>query len=463
MGRRLIVLMCCALVVSAAAPGDGLPQRRHRTRTGASAPPPQEPGGRTSCCSSATIRRGPTSRRRLMPSVYGQLVDQGVLFKRAYVNTSLCCPSRAQIVTGLYEHHTGVDTNTVPLERPTIVEALHDVGYRTMLAGKYLNSWPCTPRPEFDRWACVGHAYPVDVLHGQPGDQRGRRVVHVRRATRPTSSRDSARGVRPSPPRRISRSSRCTRRPRRTCRRTIRGTTPCRSPRRATHRSTTTRPRRAPCTRAGRRSPRTRSRTPTSDTPGWRTASGRSTIGGDHPGRPRRPDTRHARHLPLRQRLPVRRAPALRQDRRVRGVRARAHGDPLSRDARLGPFTSRTLVSNVDIAPTLASLAGLPWQADGRSLVPLLDRVRQERPVGAADRALPRGQRGVGSLFRLVVLRASDASRRLLGSGDGARQVRHVRHGRPRAVRSDDRSAPSCTTSSAGRARPRRVAIWRRS
>ncbi len=68
-----------------------------------------------------------------------------MLFKRAYVNTSLCCPSRAQILTGLYEHHTGVDANTVPLERPTIVEALHDVGYRTMLAGKYLNSWPCTP------------------------------------------------------------------------------------------------------------------------------------------------------------------------------------------------------------------------------------------------------------------------------------------------------------------------------
>src|SRR6266496_2333704 len=92
----------------------------------------------------------------LMPAVYSQLVDQGVLFKRAYVNTSLCCPSRSQILTGLYEHHTGVDTNTVPLERPTIVEALHGSGYRTMLAGKYLNSWPCTPRAEFDRWACVG-------------------------------------------------------------------------------------------------------------------------------------------------------------------------------------------------------------------------------------------------------------------------------------------------------------------
>ena len=97
-----------------------------------------------------------TFSRELMPSVYGQLVDQGALFRRAYVNTSLCCPSRAQILTGLYEHDTGVDANQVPLERPTFPMALHDSGYRTMLAGKYLNSWPCNPRPEFDRWACIG-------------------------------------------------------------------------------------------------------------------------------------------------------------------------------------------------------------------------------------------------------------------------------------------------------------------
>jgi len=96
-----------------------------------------------------------TFSRDLMPSVYSQLVDQGVLFKRAYVNTSLCCPSRAQIVSGLYEHDTGVDQNEVLLTRPTLPMALHDAGYRTMLSGKYMNSWPCDPRAEFDRWACV--------------------------------------------------------------------------------------------------------------------------------------------------------------------------------------------------------------------------------------------------------------------------------------------------------------------
>jgi arylsulfatase A-like enzyme len=96
-----------------------------------------------------------TFSRDLMPSVYRELVDQGALFERAYVNTSLCCPSRAQIVSGLYEHSTGVDQNDTQMTRPTMPMALHDAGYRTMLAGKYMNSWPCDPRPEFDRWACV--------------------------------------------------------------------------------------------------------------------------------------------------------------------------------------------------------------------------------------------------------------------------------------------------------------------
>jgi arylsulfatase A-like enzyme len=97
-----------------------------------------------------------TFSRKLMPAVYDQLVDRGVLFRRAYVSTSLCCPSRAEILTGLYEHNTGVDDNDVPLTRPTIVEAVKQAGYRTYLAGKYLNSWnSCAPRAEFDEWACV--------------------------------------------------------------------------------------------------------------------------------------------------------------------------------------------------------------------------------------------------------------------------------------------------------------------
>ena len=100
---------------------------------------------------------GATFNRSLMPNVFSQLVDQGVMFDRAYVNTSLCCPSRAQILTGLYETNTNVTANSATLDRPTIVQAAHDDGYRTLLAGKYLNSELCTDvLREFDEWYCYG-------------------------------------------------------------------------------------------------------------------------------------------------------------------------------------------------------------------------------------------------------------------------------------------------------------------
>jgi len=95
-----------------------------------------------------------TFNRSLMPAVYAELVDQGVTFDKAYDVSALCCPSRSEILTGLYEHHTGVDDNDVSLSRPTIVEALHEAGYRTSLTGKYLNHEPCDRRAEFDQWVC---------------------------------------------------------------------------------------------------------------------------------------------------------------------------------------------------------------------------------------------------------------------------------------------------------------------
>lgn len=97
--------------------------------------------------------------RDLMPRVFNDLVDRGVSFSRAYVNQPLCCPSRSSILTGLYAHNTGVDLNSRPLERPelarpTFPPALREVGYRTIMSGKYLNSENCDPRPGWDRWLC---------------------------------------------------------------------------------------------------------------------------------------------------------------------------------------------------------------------------------------------------------------------------------------------------------------------
>jgi N-acetylglucosamine-6-sulfatase len=98
--------------------------------------------------------------RELMPNVFSRVVDQGVNFTRAYVNVSQCCPSRSTILTGLYAHDTGVDSNTVPLDgqnpvRPIFPLALQEAGYRTGLFGKYLNSEPCRPQPGWDKWVCA--------------------------------------------------------------------------------------------------------------------------------------------------------------------------------------------------------------------------------------------------------------------------------------------------------------------
>jgi N-acetylglucosamine-6-sulfatase len=105
--------------------------------------------------------------RQLQPVTFGELVDKGVNFTRAYDNVSLCCPARASILTGLESHNTGVQTNTDPLDgqnpiRPNVVQALQAAGYRTMLDGKYLNSESCDPQPGWDQWIC-GSEHHVEV------------------------------------------------------------------------------------------------------------------------------------------------------------------------------------------------------------------------------------------------------------------------------------------------------------
>ena len=79
--------------------------------------------------------------RNLMAFPEGSWVN----FTNAYASNSICCPSRATILTGQYSHVTGVinnahgkdldDTNTLPVW-------LEKAGYRTGLIGKYLNHYP---------------------------------------------------------------------------------------------------------------------------------------------------------------------------------------------------------------------------------------------------------------------------------------------------------------------------------
>ena len=87
-----------------------------------------------------------------MPEVDRRIVSEGIRFQNAYVSQSLCCPSRASILTGMYPHNTGVLSNGGPhggvdafreqgLEQRSVANWLTGNGYRTGLVGKYMNGY----------------------------------------------------------------------------------------------------------------------------------------------------------------------------------------------------------------------------------------------------------------------------------------------------------------------------------
>ena len=104
-----------------------------------------------------------------MPRTRALIAEQGVTFANHFVPLSLCCPSRSTILTGLYPHNHKVYTNFPPgggyerfdelgHEEATIATALHAAGYRTALFGKYLNGYPGLRDPTYvppgwDEWA----------------------------------------------------------------------------------------------------------------------------------------------------------------------------------------------------------------------------------------------------------------------------------------------------------------------
>jgi N-acetylglucosamine-6-sulfatase len=84
---------------------------------------------------------------RWMPNVRRLIQRKGLTFENSFAPYPLCCPSRASFLTGQYAHNHRVYTHTPPFgfrsfrDRRTIATVLQKAGYRTALVGKYLNGY----------------------------------------------------------------------------------------------------------------------------------------------------------------------------------------------------------------------------------------------------------------------------------------------------------------------------------
>lgn len=149
-----------------------------------------------------------------MPRAQRTLRRQGVSFRRHFVSSPTCCPSRATLLTGQYPHNHGVTggcggggRGTLPFDEDdgnALPVWLDDAGYRTAHVGKYLNGYGSLANdpngenripPGWDRWytgvgASTGDVYRYSLNeNGRLVDYRNRiedfkQDVFTRHATR---------------------------------------------------------------------------------------------------------------------------------------------------------------------------------------------------------------------------------------------------------------------------------------
>ena len=83
-----------------------------------------------------------------------RLAAEGVHFQNAYVTTSLCSPSRASILTGLYAHNHRVVDNYNPVGKSLTFfpELLQSAGYQTAFIGKWHMGDSEEKQRGFDYW-----------------------------------------------------------------------------------------------------------------------------------------------------------------------------------------------------------------------------------------------------------------------------------------------------------------------
>ncbi len=84
-----------------------------------------------------------------------RIAAEGARFANMFVTTSLCSPSRASFLSGLYAHSHGVVNNFTdyPADLPSFPHALQASGYETAYIGKWhMGEQSDERRPGFDYW-----------------------------------------------------------------------------------------------------------------------------------------------------------------------------------------------------------------------------------------------------------------------------------------------------------------------
>ncbi|GAB3857047.1 sulfatase [Nocardioides maradonensis] len=100
---------------------------------------------------------------RYMPHVQHLLADSGVTLSNAVAPSPICVPARASLLTGQYAHNHGARTISGPHggfasfdDRNTLPVWLQKAGYTTLFVGKYLNGYgehdPTYIPPGWDQW-----------------------------------------------------------------------------------------------------------------------------------------------------------------------------------------------------------------------------------------------------------------------------------------------------------------------
>ncbi|MDP6119262.1 MAG: sulfatase [Planctomycetota bacterium] len=106
-----------------------------------------------------------------------RIASEGATFTRSFCTNSICCPSRASILTGKHSHLNGVTGNGSKWDGEQMVfpRLLRKAGYQTALIGKW--HLKGNPGDEFDFWKILsgaggqGHYYNPDFLTAKGTEQ----------------------------------------------------------------------------------------------------------------------------------------------------------------------------------------------------------------------------------------------------------------------------------------------------